>query len=420
MSAPPITQARLEFAVVGEQSIHSTLPELIQIATKHHPDMRWASARIEAARGQFIQVGLYPNPIVGPRITQLGHGENNWGEAGATFTQTIVTKNKLGIARAAAARGIEAADWQAITKWNDVVLRVRAAYFDLLAAKREQETLNNIVRISQDALKTAESLEKAGAGNRPDVVRARVELEQNRLKWTVSQRHVEAALQSLYTALGRPSLAIETLLPSNDRELDLAAPVFEWSSMLECLRERSSELLEPRALIVQQELLVAKAQADVTPNIDVNLIPYYASYDKEMRGLVAVTVPVPIYDRNQGNILSAKSHVARLMAEEQQVELRLIERLTGAFQRYQVARQQATTFREVIVPQARESLKLVEAGYRGGDKKYDYTAVLQAQQILFQAQLNETFALGELWRSVVEIAAILQQTELGESCVPRR
>jgi hypothetical protein len=38
---------------------------------------------------------------------------------------------------------------------------------------------------------------------------------------------------------------------------------------------------------------------------------------------------------------------------------------------------------------AEESLKLVRAGWQGGDKKYDYTAVLQAQQVLSQARLVE-------------------------------
>jgi cobalt-zinc-cadmium efflux system outer membrane protein len=418
-SPPPIMRVRLKFAPAEDQALMSALPELIEIALKHHPDLSFARARIEAARGQYVQAGLYPNPIIGPRISQLGDTVNNWGEAGWTFTQTIVTKNKLGIARQAAARGIEAADWQAITKWNDVVTRVRTAYFELLTAKRELETLDHIVHTSMDALKTAESLEKAGAGNRPDVLRARVELEQNRLKLDVSRRRVEAAEQMLYTALGRPPVPWD-FMPNDGKELEKPSPDFEWKSMLDCLRERSSELQEPRSLIAQQERLVAKAIADVTPDVTVNIIPFYAAYAKEMRGLVAITAPIPIFDRNQGNIHAAKSNLARLMAEEQQIELRLIDRLTGSYQRYQAARQQTITYRDVIVPGARESLKLVEAGYKGGDRKYDYTALLQAQQVLFQAQLSQTQAIGELWRSIVEIAGILQQPELNGECVTRR
>jgi len=75
--------------------------------------------------------------------------------------------------------------------------------------------------------------------------------------------------------------------------------------------------------------------------------------------------------------------------------LRLTERLAYAYQRYQSARQQTESYQKTIIPNARELLTFVEAGYRGGDKKYDYAAVLQAQQVLFQTQLAHTKALGD-------------------------
>ena len=65
---------------------------------------------------------------------------------------------------------------------------------------------------------------------------------------------------------------------------------------------------------------------------------------------------------------------------------------------------------------ATESLNLIRKGYEGGDKKYDYTAVLQAQQVLFQTQLAQTQALGDLWRATVEIAWLLQQDHLAPAC----
>ena len=76
----------------------------------------------------MIQAGLYPNPAIGPNFAQLGDSANRLGEPGARIIQTIVTGGKLRLAKAAAAYGVEAADWQAITKWHDVLMRVRAAY----------------------------------------------------------------------------------------------------------------------------------------------------------------------------------------------------------------------------------------------------------------------------------------------------
>ena len=52
--------------------------------------------------------------------------------------------------------------------------------------------------------------------------------------------------------------------------------------------------------------------------------------------------------------------------------------------------------------------RLVRKGYESGDPKYDFTAVLQAQQTLAQARLAQVQALGNVWRAVSEIAGMLQ------------
>lgn len=403
---------RLGFIPVEHTQPALTLEELLDLAVRHHPDLAAAYARVEAARGRMIQAGLYPNPILGPNFGQLGESTNRLGEAGARFIQTIVTNHKLKLAREAGARGVEAADWQAVTRWHDVVARVRAAYFELLTAQREADTLRLIVGASDEVLEATKALEKKGAGSHTDVLRASVELEQNRLKEDVALRRVEAARQNLLTALGRPSVALE-MSSLRRGDLERMPPAFEWDAMLAWLTATSSELQEARAIVAQQEKLLVKAKADVKPNITVTAIPFYSSPDREMRAEVFVTAPLPIFDRNQGNIHTAKADLTRALADEQSLELRLTERLTAAYQRYQSARQQTAAYHATIVPKARESLKLVEDAYRlGGAKKYDYTAVLQAQQVLFQAQLAETQALGDLWRAVVEIAWILQQDDL--------
>jgi len=409
------TRPQLEFAPSCEVQEPATLQELISVALKHHPDLRAADARIEAARGRMIQAGLHPNPWFGPNFSQLGDVDNRLGEPGARLTQTIVPRWKRRVASSVGAAEVEAADWQAVTKSYDVVTRVRLAYFELLTAQRERDTLTRIVGVSAEARKAAASLEKAGVAVRPDVLRANVELEQNQLKREVSLRRVEAAKQNLLTALGRPPLTLDHLDP-DPREMSVGPPVYDWKAMLDCLRENSSELQEARAVIVQSQRQLAKARSDVSPNYNLIAVPFYESPQRSMHAEVILTATVPIFDRNQGNIHTAQADIARSLAGEKQLELLLTERLTNAFQRYQASRKQVETYSRSIVPEARESLRLIEAGYQAQDKKYDYTAVLQAQQVLFQAELSLTQVRGDLWRSISEIAGILQQDDLLSGC----
>ncbi len=42
-----------------------TIAQLEEMATRCNPTLVQAAARVQAARGQYIQVGLYPNPVIG-------------------------------------------------------------------------------------------------------------------------------------------------------------------------------------------------------------------------------------------------------------------------------------------------------------------------------------------------------------------
>ena len=66
-------------------------------------------------------------------------------------------------------------------------------------------------------------------------------------------------------------------------------------------------------------------------------------------------------------------------------------------------------YKKNILPNAESSLKLISLGYENGDPKYDFTAVLQAEQVLAQAKLAFVQSLGELWRAVSELEGLLQK-----------
>jgi cobalt-zinc-cadmium efflux system outer membrane protein len=385
----------------------TSLDDLVDLATSRHPELRSARARVEAAYGAMIQAGLYPNPVVGPQFKAIAHRDNNLGEIGFGVAQTIVRRDKLALAQAAAAHGVSAADWQALTRWFAVLTRVRLAYIELLAARRERDTVLDMERVARDIFQAAEKLEQRGAGNRPDVLRAKVELEQQALKKAVADHKLEAARRTLAAAVGVAEVDVNGLRGDLDKE----PRRYAWDTLLEWMVNSSAEIQEARVLIAQREQLVFKAEADVRPDIDVSALPYYSAPNRQMTGEIIITAAVPIFNRNEGNIRSARAELARARADEQDLVLKLRERLAAAYQRFQSAQAQVDAYRKRILPEARESLRLVEVGYRSGDAKYNYTVLFQAQQTLFGAQLGHVQALADLQRAAAELAGIAQLDE---------
>jgi cobalt-zinc-cadmium efflux system outer membrane protein len=396
-----------------------TLDDLLALAVKSHPVLSVARARIEAARGKLIQVGLYPNPTVTPREDELNNTLGRGGKQGVTFTQEIVIKKKLKLAQEAASHGVEAADWQSLTDWYDLRARVRAAFYELLTAGGDVKANREIVRITEQALGAAKRLEKGGTATRPDVVRAEVEHEQSQVRLNVAERRLEAAGRLLAAAVGVPALPCGPDGPLIVGNLEGLTPVLEWKPLLETMLTRSSEVQQANALALQAEGLLNRAEADAWPNPSFTVRPVNNTIDHDFEVLFELALPIPIFNKNQGNILAAQADVARTHAEVQQVELRLTERLTGAYQRYMAARRQARAYRETILPNAEEALKLVRTGYEKGDPKYDFTTFLQAEQTLAQARLAEVQARGDLWRAFAEIRGLVQDEGKGEAGAPR-
>jgi cobalt-zinc-cadmium efflux system outer membrane protein len=411
--APPPAIEQLLPAPPGAQK-RWTLDELVALAAENHPELASAQARAAAARGKLVQVGLYPNPTVTVRSDEMNNPNGRAGFPALTVIQEVVTAHKLQLNRAAQAHGVAAADWQAMTRWYDVLTRLRVTYVDVLTAQLEVEAHQAIVKWGKEGLDVTEKLLKAQVGNQRDVLRARVELEQNKIRLEVARTRLDMARRQLALAVGLPHLTIGAV----DGDLESPAPAYAWDAVAEAVLVRSSEVQEAQALHLQAEGLLRRARVEPIPNVLVQVRPIYSAPDRTAELMVDIGAAMPLFNRNQGNISAAQADVARTAADVRVIELKLTERLNLAYQRYQAADKSVVAYRG-IVRDAFRSMELVKLGYDKNDPKSDYTAYLQSLIILNQAKVTQAQVLGDLWRSVSEVAGLLQEDRL-EVAEPRR
>ena len=120
---------------------------------------------------------------------------------------------------------------------------------------------------------------------------------------------------------------------------------------------------------------------------------------------VKLGVPLPIFNRNQGNILRAQAALTSAQNEVQRIELELRDRLATAFQQYVSAHRRAETYANTILPNARKSLDLTAVGYREGE--FAYITLLTAQRTFFDTTLKYLSSLQELWGRSVDLEGML-------------
>jgi cobalt-zinc-cadmium efflux system outer membrane protein len=377
-----------------------TLHDLEQIALESNPTLVQTRMAVQAAQGRYVQAGLCPNPEMVYIADEIGN-DGTEGLQGMGVGQEIVTGGKLRLGRAVAGHevqqarhGLDAQRWRVL---NDV----RAGYYEVLLAQRMIELNQELVRIGQEGVDlTAKALEQ-GEVSLADVLQARIEADTAGLGLVEAQNRHRAAWQRLAAVLGSPETEPQPLAGRLDEDL----PDFTWDDTLRDLLARSPELAQARAGVERARCELALQYAERKPNFAVGAAAkydtgsYYTVADLEM------VVPLPLFNRNQGNIMEAQAGLIAAQREVRRVELELQARLAEAFEQYANGREHVQAYTGNILPDARQSLDLVGTGYREGE--FGYLTLLTAQRTFFDVNLSYLNSLSQLWAQTVELEGLL-------------
>lgn len=373
-----------------------SLADLEAWALQNNPTLSQAAAGVDSERGVYRQAGLYPNPQVGyvnSSATPSGTRQSN----GAFFSQEFVTADKLTLAQQSSAQDIKRLQWDQEAQRLRVVNDLTTRFYEVLAAQRAVDVAAHLEKIAGESLSTAEELFSAKSVTRADVLQAKMLLETSRITLDEATHRHEAAWEQLTTITGALSLRPMPLVGDLEAEipdLDLEAC---WQRLLAespQLRATESELDHGWA-----EVRVSEAQA--IPNFTVQTIAERDSVDQSTTVSTLVAVPVPFFNRNQGNIAKSMADVRADQDEICRVQLVLRDQLADSFRRYKTGRGQAERLRASVLPYAEENLKLALQAYKSGE--VSFREVLSARKIYAETQMAYIEATTEARKAVIEI-----------------
>ena len=394
--SPFVPQAEAEPVEPGGISI----AELEEVALQNNPTVIQAGQFVEALRGKYVQVGLYPNPLVGYVGEDMGD-EGRGGQHGAFFIQEVVTAGKLRLDRNVVGHEIAAAEraWEAQSL--RVTTDVRTAAYDVLLAQRKVELLRELVRIGEEGRQAAEALLRAKEVSKVDVLQARVEENSAKMELESVVNDHRAAWRKLAIVAGVPEMEPT---PLTDK-LDNGLPDLTWEESVSRLLASSPELARAYAEVERANCSLARECAGRVPNFDVEAGVDHNLASNDELASVRFALPLQLYNRNQGNICRANAELAAAHQEARRVELLLQDRLSDALNRYQVAKNRADRYAREILPDADDSLKLVREGYRLAE--FGYLELLTAQRTSFRVHLAYVESLRDLRVSHAQIEGLL-------------
>jgi outer membrane protein, heavy metal efflux system len=381
-----------------------TLPIALDLANAQHPEIRAANAKAKGSEGLVRQAGLKPNP-------SITFQSENWRFSGnpsfvpaqdldlfAFVTQPVELggkrQHRIDLSRKESAQFLLE---RKLTSWR-IHQQVKQSFWKALAAQKELDLTQSIQADFQSVLEYHQNRFAQGAIAEADLIK--VQLEGERLEFSLENARLSAEQARLELLR---SMAIQThqtnfkLEPPETRLLPHEG--FSRSALLERALQIRGEIQMARLQLEQSEADLELQKANVFPDLDAILgYKRTTGYNTLLAG---ISIPVPFFNRNQGNLLrvehdrTAQQEKLRTISLQTENELNLA--LAGLQRRYRMLRQ----LQKGMLDRAEESWKIAMAAYREGG--LDLLRLLDAQRSRNDIQLMNNRTQIEFQLNLVEL-----------------
>jgi cobalt-zinc-cadmium efflux system outer membrane protein len=250
-------------------------------------------------------------------------------------------------------------------------------------------------------VETAQRLVEAKEVAELDLIQFRVERNRFRAEREANQRELTAAFRRMAANLGFPDLPPTPL----EDLLTLPDPVYEFEPARSLVASVHPQLRSAQVGVSRAQVALRRAEAEPIPNVSFGAGYVRNNKDRADEWAFQVGIPIPVFNRNQGNIRAAQAEIGQASRQVNETENELIGRLATAFGDYAAARERVDQYRTDILPDAQRAYQLSIQAFQGGE--FQYLRVLQAQRTVAETNLEYVRALGEMWKAASDISGLL-------------
>jgi len=379
----------------------TTLDDFVRLAVERNPRLARATFAIDAARGRYTQAGLYPNPDLAVNWDEIGDRQDPGGILTIPrVSQTIITGKKLTLPQAVAAREVDQATLELVTERYAIIGSVRSTFYEVFALQRRAEILAELVKLANEAVMNGQKLLDNKQIARLDLIQLEIERERLRAELQAVRQELPATYRRLAAISGHYAIIPDTITATFDN-----LPTYDPKATLEAVLAFHPQIRSAHVAVSKAQAAIRRAQAEPIPDVTLSTGFVRQFENKSYDGAFAFSLPVPVWNRNQGNIRAAQAELGMAIQAVGQLENELAARVATAFQTYASARERAELYRKELIPRAEETFRMSLEAFKGG--QFEYLRVIQAQRALIETRLEYNKSLGEAWRAAGELSGLL-------------
>jgi len=354
--------------LVYASALAETPEALVKRALQQNPELNFFVAEIAAAKGAVRTADTLRNPELSSELGYKNSRENSGGASGdgailaLSFSQSLEYPGRIVLRKAIANHDRVVAELHLQQFRLTLAARVRSLAYALSGADERTKAVQEVTVRTQalnDVLK-----QRPVAGVAPQleaqIINANLlTFQRQERESTLAKKTIAAELNQL---CGR----------SADANLTVNANPIVFTrvsvrGLVEAARSNSFDIRIRQAELAQQGFKVALSKNERFPAIAVG--PFYSlenSIDREQRAGLGISVPLPLWDRNLGNIASSKARQQQAEASLAMAAREVERRITQAVATLDAKRAEIEAWKTGALAKLREASELADRNYRLG------------------------------------------------------
>lgn len=372
------------------------LQMLLDKAIAENPSIAVSKAQTAAAAAGITVSRSYYNPdleiMTGP--SRARHiDQRSRQNYGITITQPLDFLSTRASRREYAEQQFNYAEKGIHTTSFDLRNQIKAAYLNVLLRQQIMEMLGANLTLLQQVQSRVKRKVEIGEAARYELIKADTEVLATERDYASAQTRIDEAKAILHGMIGNmpDSFEIKRQLPTisslpDITELRRSAENNPYLQQLLSARDSAEAKLK-----LEQSLRFpgVTLKSDFTQDPDLNTFR------------LGVVVPLPVWNRREGQIAQAAAGIEEANANIKQQQLLLRKEIDSAYQRTVIASNQLKVFENGLLQQSQATLSRAEAAYKFGER--GILEYLDAQRVNREVKRDYLIAKFDYFFSVLQI-----------------
>jgi cobalt-zinc-cadmium efflux system outer membrane protein len=395
-----------------------TMEQAVALALERNRDVIAARLDIRAAELDQVAAGLYPNPVLSYSVGNLPVGagnpyntQNGAPSSPGFFSQPVHSVaigeiidiwSKRGARLRAADRGIELRRLQVEDALREITHAVRSAFADVLREQSERQLTYDVRDRYAETVRLSRA--RFTVGEISEAEFRKIELEGLKYQTNVvaADTEFDVARQKLAALLGLMSPAELPDVLAEDAELYTAPPTPVL--VAKALETRPDFRAAERARAFAEALL-GSARRDALPDITLSGTYTHSEFivsgdNPNVLGF-GLSLPLPLFDRNQANIGRAELDIRRAANERSRLDLVVRREVAEAARHLERAKSLLGLFEGGMLDRADAALKVAEKSYKAG--AISLLELLEAQRTFLETRAEYLRARHDFQQSRIDL-----------------